>query len=476
MKTIDEKLNSLKNFFNNNETFIVRSFNAFNTKMALCYFEEFVKFPEVSHAILEPLVSAKGNVNPDNFNKFILEKVLFATDAKEISSFKEIKNSIMDGFVVLIVDGQEGAIKINAINTYKRSITEPSSSSVIRGPREGFIEDVNINISLLKKRLKTEKLKIDNFIVGEMTRTKVAVLYLTGIASKKIVKEIEQAIDKIKIDGVIDSYYIQAYLAKKPGSIFKQCGVSEKPDIIAAKVLEGRVAILVDGSPAVLTLPFLLIEDLQSSEDYYENHIKVSLVRILRAFGIFLAVVMPGVYISFQVFHYEAIPLNFLVTILSSSSKVPFTPALEMLFVFLMFEILFEASVRIPQNLGSSLNIIGALILGDTAVKSSLASAPSIMVVALSSIALYLIPDQTNVMRIIRVGFIIAGAIMGIVGIVITLIFLVAYLCDFDSYQSAYLAPISPLVEGDLKDSIVKKHIKQMKTRPKSFLVNKKER
>ena len=476
MKPIENKIKTLKKFFNYNETFIVREFNAFNTKMALCYFEEFVKFPEVSHAILEPLVSAEGRVNPENFNKFILEKVLFATDAVEISTFSEIKNAIMDGFVVMIVDEQEGAIKINAINTYKRAITEPSSSSVIRGPREGFIEDVNINISLLKKRLKTEKLKIDNFIVGEMTRTRVAVVYLNGIASTKVVKEIESVINKIKIDGVIDSYYIQAYLAKRPGSIFKQCGVSEKPDIISAKILEGRVAILVDGSPAVLTLPFLLIEDLQSSEDYYENHIKVSLVRILRVFGIFLAVVMPGVYISFQVFHYEAIPLNFLVTILSGSSKVPFTPALEMFFVFLMFEILFEASVRIPQNLGSSLNIIGALILGDTAVKSSLASAPSIMVVALSSIALYLIPDQTNVMRIIRVGFIIAGSIMGIVGIVIMLIFLVAYLCDFDSYNSAYLAPISPLVENDLKDAIVKSHISKMKTRPKSYLVKRKER
>lgn len=476
MKTLEEKLNTLTKFFNYNETFIVRKFNAFNTEMALCYFEEFVKFPEVSHAILEPLVSSHGSVNPKDFNKFILEKVLFATDAVEIQTFSEIKNAIMDGFAVMLVDGQDGAIKINAINTYKRAIAEPPSSSVIRGPREGFIEDVNINISLLKKRLKTEKLKIDNFIVGELTRTRVAVLYLTGIASKKLVKEVETAIKNIKLDGVVDSYYIQAYLAKKPNSIFKQCGVTEKPDVVAAKVLEGRVAILVDGSPAVLTLPFLLIEDLQSSEDYYENHIKVSLVRMLRLFGIFLAVVMPGVYISFQVFHYEAIPIDFLITILSSSNKVPFTPAIEMLFVFLMFEILFEASVRIPQNLGSSLNIIGALILGDTAVKSSLASAPSIMVVALSSIALYLIPDQTNVMRIIRVGFIIAGAIMGIVGIVITLIFLVAYLCDFDSYNAAYLAPISPFVKNDVKDSFIKEHLSKMKTRPESFSVRKKER
>ena len=149
MKPINEKIETLKKFFNYNETFIVREFQAFNTKMALCYFEEFVKFPEVSHAILEPLVSAEGKVNPQDFNKFILEKVLFATDAVEIKSFSEIKNAIMDGFVVMIVDGQEGAIKINAINTYKRAITEPSSSSVIRGPREGFIEDVNINISLI---------------------------------------------------------------------------------------------------------------------------------------------------------------------------------------------------------------------------------------------------------------------------------------------------------------------------------------
>lgn len=476
MKSIQEKIQTLKKFFNNNQSFIVREFQAFNKNMALCYFEEFVKFPEVSHAILEPLVSAKGTFSSKNFNKFVLEKILFATDASEINNFSEIKHAIMDGFVVMIVDGEEGAIKINAINTYKRSVAEPPTSNVIRGPREGYIEDININISLIKKRLKTEKLKIENFIVGRYTRTKVALLYLTGIASKKVVNEIKKVLETIEIDGVIDSYYIQTYLYKKPGSIFKQCGTSEKPDVTVAKILEGRVAIVVDGSPTVLTLPFILLEDLQNSEDYYENHTKVSLIRILRFIGIFLAVLMPGLYISFQVFHYEALPLKFLVSMLSSSQSVPLTPTMEMLFVFLMFEILFEASIRIPRGLGSSLNIIGALILGDTAVKSGLASAPTIMIVAMSSIALYLLPDQTNVMRIIRVAFIIAGAVLGIVGIGAALVFLFAYLCDFDSFEAAYLAPFSPYVKEDMKDAILKQHIKEMKKRPKSFDVENRKR
>lgn len=476
MKSIESKIKTLKKFFNYNETFIVREFQSFGRKMALCYFEEFVKFPEVSHAILEPLVSAKGTFSSNNFNKFILEKILFATDASEIENFSDIKNAIMDGFVVMIVDGEEGAIKINAINTYKRAVAEPPTSNVIRGPREGFIEDININISLIKKRLKTEKLKIENFIVGKYTRTKVALLYLNGIASKKVVNEIRKIVKEIEIDGIIDSYYIQTYLYKRPGSIFKQCGTCEKPDVAVAKILEGRVGIVVDGSPTVLTLPFLLVEDLQNSEDYYENHTKVSFVRILRLIGIFLAIIMPGLYISFQVFHYEALPLKFLVSILSSAQSVPLTPTMEMLFIFLMFEILFEASVRIPKGLGNSLNIIGALILGDTAVKSGLASAPTIMIVAMSSIALYLLPDETNVMRIIRVGFIIAGAVLGIVGIGAALVFLFAYLCDFDSYEAAYLAPFAPYIEDDMKDAVLKQHLKEMKKRPKSFDVNKRKR
>lgn len=476
METFKDKLIDLKKFFNDNETFIVREFSTFGKDMAICYFDEFVKYSDISQTIIEPLISTTKTIKVKDIVTFVLEKVLYATRASMLQTYQEAKDAIIEGMVVLMVDGEERAIKINALNIEKRTIIEPSTSNVIRGPREGFIEDLVTNLSLIKKRLKTEKLKMESLEVGTLTKTKVCLLYLKGVASPSVVNEIKKNISEIKIDGILDSYYIQAFLGRKPHSLFRQCGNTEKPDVVVGKLLEGRVAIVVDGSPFVLTLPFMFMEDLQGAEDYYDNYIKTSFVRSLRLLGIFLATVMPGVYVAFQLYHYEALPLKLLVTMLSSSRVIPMTPTVEILFVFLMFEILFEASLRIPKGLGSSLNIIGALILGDTAVKSNLASAPTIMIVALSSIALYLLPQETSVVRIIRIGFIFAGAAMGIIGIVVACIFICTYLLDMDAYGAPYLAPYAPFVRSDFKDFIIKKHISKLDNMPKSYEVKRNKR
>lgn len=473
---LEARLTKLKQHFLENEDLITREFSALGKNMALVYFNEFFKFADVSSSVLEPILEYDKTKPSGRFIDFLQTKVLATSNAKIINTQEEIATEILNAKIILLIENESSAISIDATNLDKRAIAEPPTDNLLRGPREGFIEDLNTNLGLVRKRLKTEKLKVENLTVGSLTQTKVCVLYLDGIADKNVVKKIIAKIKAIKIDGVIDSYYIASFLQPKPESIFNQCGFAEKPDIATAKILEGRVAILVDGSPIVITLPFILLESAQSSQDYYDNHIKVSIVRILRFFGILLAVALPGMYLAFQLFHYEALPLKFVVTIMTSAQAVPMTPTIEMLFVLLMFEILFEASVRIPKGLGSSLNIIGALILGDTAVKSNLASAPTIMVVAMSSIALYLLPDETNVMRILRFLFLAAGAVMGLVGIVLGLVFICAYLCDLDSYGATYLGPYAPYIKGDQKDGLVKSHLTKMKMRPKSIPVEKRRR
>lgn len=529
---LDDRIEIFKKALQENESLKVRKFCSFNREFALLFLEEFADFDIISKDIIKPILTSKkkfknestknksqilssdGNnyIKSDEINKdkkeganfksneknkdkknqksnedkedkqknedekngefpnFIAKEILYSGEINLSSDYNEMYKKLARGEKVLIIENEEVCILINAKKLEKRAIVEPPNNNVVRGPREGFIEDINTNINLIRKRLVTTDLKVESMEIGRYTKSKVALCYLTKIANNKIVKKIKKRLEEIDIDGIIDSYYLQDYLEEKPNSIFKQIGFTEKPDILAAKMLEGRVGIIVDGSPVALTIPFLLVEDLQSSEDYYTENNKVTFIRLLRIIGVIISITVPGLYIALQLYHYKALPLKFLVTLINSSQNIPMPPALEVFFAFFMFEILYEASVRTPKSLGSSFNIIGALILGDTAIKSNLASAPTIMIVALSSIAIYLIPESTNVVRLLRIGITLMGAIIGIVGIVIGLIFVVGYLADFDSYGADYLSPIAPYKKSDFKDFFFKGNIKNMKKRPEAFM------
>ena len=267
---------------------------------------------------------------------------------------------------------------------------------------------------------------------------------------------------------------MSSYLEEHKHSMFKQIGNNEKPDITASKLLEGRIAIIVDGSPMVLTVPFVYLEDLQSGDDYYNNNARASFVRWIRIISIFVSILTPGLYIAIVLHHYKAIPLKFLITIVNTTKGLPLTPFAEILFVLLLFEILYEASLRMPKYLGLALSIVGALILGDTAVQAGLISPPAVMIVAISGLTIYCIPDQAPQLYILRMLYTFAGGMLGFFGIICLTIFLISYLSDFDNYGSPYFAPLSPYIKNDNKDFLYKADIVDMNTRPLSIKNNRK--
>ena len=278
-----------------------------------------------------------------------------------------------------------------------------------------------------------------------------------------------QKIEKISIDGIIDSFYVLSFLQDRPNSLFKQIGNTEKPDVVSAKMLEGKVAIIVDNSPIVLTVPFVIFEELQNSNDYYTNHHYSSLVRVIRMLGMLIAIISPGLYLALELYHYNLLPLNFLITIADTAQGLPFTPFLEILFIFLLFQVLYEVSLRLPSYLGLATSIVGALILGDTGVKAGLISPPGVIIVALAKIALYTIPEQASQVSVLQVIFIILGGSLGLGGLVAGMVYFVDYLNTLDSFGTPYLAPYSPRVPEDLEDGVFKSPINDMKTRPKTF-------
>ena len=434
----------------------------------LIYLQEYCDSLLISKAIINPLKQVK-KIDKKGLIKNLKEQVLLVSGVEEIETFEDSETCILEGNALLIIDGQNKALKCAVTKVEKRTIVEPPTSAVINGPREGFVESIKTNTVLIRKRLPTSALKIEQLEAGVYTKTKINVLYLDDIADKKIVEKIIGKLKTIKIDGIIDSHYLVNFLEENKNSIFKQVGKTEKPDIAVAKMLEGRIAIIVDGSPIVLTLPFMLLEDLQNSDDYYQGSFRISFIRMIRFFGATISMLLPGLYVAVQTHHYRLVPLKFLVTLMNSVQGLPFPPFLEMLFVIILFEILYEASLRMPKYLGIALGIVGALVLGDTAVKAGLISPPAVMIVALSGITFYTIPEQAGQLSILRLVFTVIGGAFGILGTLIGSMLLIFYLCSYNSYGTPYLSPYAPRIEEDLSDALVKKDVIGRDTRPYSI-------
>ncbi len=399
----------------------------------------------------------------------LLESVVYIAESEVIYDAAEVQKSILGGDAVVIVDGTDGYLICSVKKWDKRAIAEPPTSTVMRGPREGFIEDVKTNLSLIERRLKSPSLAVEKMTIGRLSQTTVALVYLADVAAPEVVNAVRDKLEKIDIDALTDSHYIQPYLEERPFSIFHQTGVTEKPDIVTAKLLEGRVAIVVDGSPMVVTVPFMVIEDYQSSEDYYERPSLSTFLRILRLVSIFFAVLLPGFYVALQEYHYSMIPLRFLITVMTAVNGIPLPPLLEIMFVILLFEVIREASVRMPRAVGMAMSIVGALVLGETAVKAGIISSPAVMITALSSIALYVAPNQEGTLTLLRVAFTALGGLGGMYFMLVGMLYLVLYLCSMGGFGTPYLAPLAPFVPGDLKDSFYRASLLRMNERPKSI-------
>lgn len=390
--------------------------------------------------------------------------------AEVVTTEDDLAQKLLNGFFAVYFENATQVLLVDVKNFQSRGIEEPPTSAVLKGPREGFNESINTNLMLLRKRLKTQDLVVKQMPIGKYSQTEVAIVYISSIASDKVVEKVINNVEKIDIDGIIDSYYVQKALEAREYSLFKQVGSSEKPDVVVAKLLEGRVAVVVDGTPICLTVPFLLIEDIQSSNDYYFTRSpRVAFLRYLRAFGVLVSIFLPGFYVALQVYHYKVVPLKFLVTIANSSQGIPFTPLMEVLFIIILFEGLTEASLRMPRYLGLALSIVGALILGETAVNAGLVSPPAVMIVALTGVLIYTVPDEQAQLSVLRFVFTLVGGTLGLYGMVVFSVFLVGYLCNFDSYDTPYLAPFAPNIPRDKKDAFNRINLSDMKTRPKSI-------
>ena len=464
IKSVKEKLSS--------EDILVFEFDSLNgKKFAVIYADGLADKQLIGELVAKPLRAVAKDDSLD-----AVKKCLASPDVKDGEKTEDAIKEVSDGNVVLFIDGEKKFFIIGLKNPPGRSVAEPPTQVTVKGPREGFTEDIKINLGLVRKRLKTDKLQIKTVKGGKQSETAVAIVYIEGTCPKGLPERLEKEILEKKIDIIPDSSYIAQFISKKPKSLFKHNGTAEKPDIFCAKISEGRVGLIVDGSPIALTVPYMLVEDFQAVEDYYQVSYRSTVLRFLRLISLIVGVFLPAFYVSAQLFKIQLIPYRLLLKISSSVSGLALSPSVEMFLTLFLLEVLIEASIRMPNYVGLAMSVVGALVLGDTAVQAGIISTPAIIIIAFSAICLFTTPDLVETTTTLRWVYLIIGGSLGPFGVVMFTAFLISYLVSEQSYGVPLFAPFAPLIKNDLYDSMVKSNMYTLNTRPKAFATKNKVR
>lgn len=415
----------------------------------------------LAEQVLRPLFSYAGA--PDA--QAVAENTL-NPEVRTQTSLSALAEEVLAGNPVLLWEGADAGLIVGTKKVPVRAVAEPPTDVAIKGPREGFIEDVKTNTSLVRKRLKTGELRVEMLTVGRRSKTVVALCWLEGTCREAVVREVRAKLSSIDIDILPDSSYLTRFLASRPHSLVKQIGTTEKPDIFCAKLAEGRVGLLADGSPIALTLPYMLIEDFQSGEDYFVPAFRATFTRFLRLFALLVAIYLPAFYVAAQIFKLQLLPVKLLLTIAGSIRDIPLSPSLEMLLVLLVLEVLNEASIRMPKYVGMALSVVGALVLGETAVSAGFVSTPAIIIIAFSGIGLYAVPNLIEETSVLRLLMLLTAGSLGTYGILLLSALVLTYLVSTENFGVPLAAPFSPLIPHDLRDSFLKYNLRSMKLRP----------
>jgi spore germination protein KA len=433
-----------------------------------------VKTGVLNDNIIKPIMHflPEEDLRSTDIASLLIRKILPCGNVKKTNNIQEIFSALTYGNTLLLADGSREGIIIGSEGWDTRGIEEPPSETVIKGPREGFNESLVTNLTLIRRRLRTEDLKFKFREIGERTRTKICICYIEGIARPEILKELEKRLDQIKIDGVLDSQYIEEFIQDEPFSPFKTIGYTERPDIVAGKLLEGRIAIVCDGTTGVLTLPFIFLEYFQANEDYYQNYLFSLLNRFLRIFGFFLTTSVPAIYVALITYHQEMLPTDLLISIYQAREGIPLPTTLEAIGLGLSFQLLREAGIRLPKPLGLTISFIGALVIGQSIVGANFVSAPIIIVTVITAISGLSLPMMAGAQEFVRLIFIIASSILGLYGYIFCAIALLLHFSAMKSFGVPYLTTIAIDKSFQIQDAAVRTPWWYMNLRSRRLALN----
>lgn len=428
----------------------------------------------------------ESTTNGDTISRFIIDNI---NDLKKNFNEKEISNSslsketdeekipfyLSSGFTIIFIDNEKEFLVLETKGNLDRSISISDSEPTIKGPKDSFTENYAKNIGLIRKRIKDKNLWLKEIKIGKRTKTKTSIIYMKDIADDKLIDDIYQKLSKIDIDGILDTGNLRNYLIPAASS-FPQMQSTERPDVVCQALLDGKVVICSENTPFMLILPVVLADFIHTSEDYYQKPLNATITRILKVFAFFITIFTPALYISIVTFNHTIVPDELLISLAVQRDGVPFPTAFEILLLMTVFEILREADIRMPTNSGTTMGIVGALVLGQAAVDAGIVSPIAVIVVAITSICslIFTDPDFINGIRFWRLLFMISAAFLGLLGVLLSTLILLTKLCDLNYQNVSYLSPFAPLNIKDQKNSILLFPNPKRKLRP-SF-VTKNER
>ncbi len=478
--SLDANLAHIKQKTGNSADVITRTLtvgNEFKTDIALVYVDGIVDSQSINDFLIEAILE-KHELNEklmqqEAFN-VMKEGVVAVGSVKPIKDWDELFSSLMSGETIIFIDKVNGALSADTKGGERRSIEEPTTQVNIMGPKVGFTESLGTNMAMVRRIIKNTNVWVEPLKVGKVTNTDVTIMYINGIANEKIIKEVRERLKSIDIDSVLDSGYIEVFIEDEATTPFPTLYRAERPDVVASNLLEGRIAIFVDGSPFVLVVPAVFVQFFQTADDYYFRSDIATSLRFLRVLIFIISIFAPALYIAATTFHHEMIPTKLLIVIAAQRETVPFPAFFEAVLMEVTFEILREAGVRLPKPVGTAVSIVGALVVGQAAVEAGVVSAAMVIIVAITAIANFATPNFAMAisLRLLRFGFMIAAATFGIYGIVLGGILLMVHLSSLRSFGVPYMTPLSPFIPGNTDDTVVRLPLWKFNKRPELIADN----
>ncbi|WP_229716964.1 spore germination protein [Paenibacillus aceti] len=485
-KSLEQNVKFIKDSLGNSTDLIIRRFPfspANDRLIAILFIDGLADCTIINDYIMEPLMQPEGEVldllseekrDISNVSQLIKDRALTFGDIHDLPDYNSLFHSLLSGDTILLVDGENTATAASVRGWRDRGVGETSSENVVRGSREGFSEALRTNTTLVRRRIKDPSLWMESMQIGHVSRTDVAIMYIKGIVNDQIVEEVRSRLSNINIDSILESGYIEELIQDETMTPFPTVYYSERPDVIAAELLEGKIAIFVDGTPIVLCVPAPFVSFMHAAEDYYQRADISTFIRLLRYVGLVVSLLSPSFYIAVTTFHQEMIPTALLMSLASQREAVPFPAFFEALMMEMTFEILREAGVRMPKYIGAAVSIVGTLVIGQAAVQAGFISAAMVIVVSLTAISSFVLPsyNMSIAFRMLRFPLMGLAASFGLVGIFAGCTIIILHLCSLRTFGVPYMTPLAPIIPSDNKDTLLRLPHRFMIKRPR--LINQK--
>lgn len=461
---------SIKSDFKECSDFLLREIITGGRRALFCAMDGLIDTVALSNAVTEPILRCKEELDtPDKLLDYIKKQVVRIAEMNEVETFEEAEYFLMSGFAFLYIEGCKKALVFGVQGWNRRSTDEPTNEAMVKGAKECFVEVLNDNKALLRKRLKTPKLKLKQLKLGSEAEVPVVIAYIEDRAEPDDVAEIERRLKAAPLETVTDFGEAEAFLTDGAYSFFGTVGNTERPDVFASKLMEGRVGVMIEGTPFAIYTPYLFSDNFSSLDDYNNPPFYASFIRLLKYFAFSISVFLPALYVAIGSFHQEMIPTTLLYLVASSEETTPFPLLLEAIIIHLLYEIMREAGLRLPNTIGHAVSIIGAIVIGEAMVTAGIIGEPMLVVVALTAIASYVVYPLYESVAVLRLIFIVIAGFTGIYGLVLSACALVVNVCSLSSLGVPYTAPLSPLTPASVGDSLVR--VNWRKLAGKSFRV-----